>query len=834
MPKLIIDNRKIEVEPGTKVIDAAERLGIMIPRFCFHPALGSVGACRVCAVKFLQGPFQGVQMSCMIDAQDDMVVSTDDEEALDFRKHVIEWLMLHHPHDCPVCDEGGHCLLQDMTVSGGHGMRRYLGPKRTHNDQYLGPLIQHEMNRCIQCYRCTRYYREFSGYPDLGVMGIGNRVYFGRYREGTLQSPFAGNLIDICPTGVYTDRPSRFTGRRWDFERTPSICIHCCLGCHTITSTRYREVVRQEARYSPDVNGYFICDRGRYGFNYVNLPDRPRSARVDGRPVGIDSALQAASDRLAGIEQAAGVAAIACIGSARSSLETLAMQCRLCQSRNWRGPIFWTDPDLARSSRTAVLRLHEELAVSMSDLEKADYLVVIGADPLNEAPMAALALRQARRNGAHVVVIDPRPVDLPFDFEHLPLAPGYLPSALGVLLKKSINRSAVEQLGDQAVRFYERIPDHPVPGLDRLVEIAAEITDKNHPVIVCGTQIVNSDTAALAADFALLLRDSNRAAGLFYLLPGANAFSAALLSETDDTFEGLLADIEKSKIKALLVVESNPWSDFADVRRLEAALDRLELLIVCDYLESPVLPKAHISLPTATVFDAGGIFVNQHGRAQHAPPVFHGGLPIRQISKGDHPPRKFRDDVPQGDLPAGWQSLSALLGVADSGGIDKASLQWIKSVHPALSELPPLSQFGMTGVRLQVAEGKSEPFTSIIAPRSAISEDSESPLKLMLVDWTFGTEELSARSTHLAEREDAPFAAIHTQDARRCGISDGDTVEIHMNEASMKIRIRVKENMAAGLLVLPRHHSVDWRTLQKEMPSIPVDCIRKANGENNR
>ncbi len=135
MAKITIDDRQIEVAPKTMVIEAAAQLGIMIPRFCFHPALGSVGACRVCAVKFVDGPLKGIQMSCMVEAQDGMIVSTTDEEAVGFRKHVIEWLMLHHPHDCPVCDEGGHCLLQDMTVSGGHGIRRYAGPKRTYIDQ---------------------------------------------------------------------------------------------------------------------------------------------------------------------------------------------------------------------------------------------------------------------------------------------------------------------------------------------------------------------------------------------------------------------------------------------------------------------------------------------------------------------------------------------------------------------------------------------------------------------------------------------------------------------------------------------------------------------------
>ena len=268
MPKLIIDHRPIEVPDGTKVIAAAEKLGIMIPRFCYHPGLGSFGACRMCAVKFLEGPVKGIEMSCMEEARDGMVVSTTDPEAMEFRRYVIEWLMMNHPLDCPVCDEGGHCLLQDETVSGGHGIRRYLGPKRTYQDQYLGAFVQHEMNRCIQCWRCRNFYQEFAGYRDFGAMQIGNRMYFGRYEDGPLESPFSGNIIDICPTGVLTDKPARFVGRRWDFERAPSLCLHCSLGCNTTGSARYRQMWRQEGRFNEAVNGYFICDRGRYGFAY--------------------------------------------------------------------------------------------------------------------------------------------------------------------------------------------------------------------------------------------------------------------------------------------------------------------------------------------------------------------------------------------------------------------------------------------------------------------------------------------------------------------------------------------------------------------------------------
>jgi len=258
MPRLTIDGIEVEVPDGTNVLEAAREVGIVIPHFCYHPALGSVGSCRLCAMTFHEGPVKGVQMSCMVKAADGMVVTTDDGESARLRKSVIEWLMLNHPHDCPVCDEGGQCVLQDYTVSGGHGIRRYDGKKRTYNDQYLGEFVQHEMNRCIQCYRCVRFYREYAGGDDLGPQGSANRVYFGRHEDGWLLSPFSGNLTEVCPTGVFTDRTFRFRARVWELEQAPSVCPHCSLGCNTMPGGRYRELMRIRARANPSVNGWFV------------------------------------------------------------------------------------------------------------------------------------------------------------------------------------------------------------------------------------------------------------------------------------------------------------------------------------------------------------------------------------------------------------------------------------------------------------------------------------------------------------------------------------------------------------------------------------------------
>ncbi len=823
MPRLIIDNRPIEVPAGTKVIEAAERLGIMIPRFCFHPALGSVGACRVCAVKFLEGPVKGVQMSCMIDARDDMVVSTTDEEAVDFRRHVIEWLMLNHPHDCPVCDEGGHCLLQDLTVSGGHGRRRYLGNKRTHRDQNLGPLVQHEMNRCIQCYRCTRYYQEFCGYRDLGVMQSANRVYFGRYREGALESPFSGNLIDICPTGVYTDKPSRFSGRRWDFERTPSLCIHCSLGCHTTVSVRYRRVVRQEARFSNSVNGHFICDRGRYGFYYGDLADRPCRDRIDGKEVPPGDALLKITQELDTINRKYGPESIACMGSARSSIETQAMLKQLCKRKGWPAPAYWTEASQSAKVRSAASRLEPKLAVSLQKIEKADFILAVGVDPVNEAPMLALALRQAQRHGARVVLIDPRPVQLPFHFDLLPASPEAIHYCLGALLKLAIDPDAAASLGPKAEALLGALPDKDFPQQAFIEALAPIFRQSRFPIIICGTDMISELLPALAADAALLLQSAQKQAGLFYVLPGANAFGAALLGEDGSSMEEILAGIEKGKIKALILVECDPLGQFPDRQRLESALEQLDILVAMDYLNTLSAQRADIFISTATAFESGGIYINQEGRAQRFPAASGGGPSITQTGAGSHPPRTYEAEIPGGDVAPAWSKLAALAEIT----IDPSPHSVLQNMHPLFAALPAADDFPPEGVRLITEGSRAEAFQ---VDRTAFEgfKSPDNDIQVLLVEQTFGTEELSAYTHYLTALQPTPCAFIHRIDAQRFDLADGDRVTLHTERGDLTVQLRVRERMAASVFVLPRHRRLAWQIFKTGQRKLSVDQIRKA------
>jgi NADH-quinone oxidoreductase subunit G len=806
MPNLIIDDREIEVAAGTKVIEAAARLGIMIPRFCYHPALGSVGACRVCAVKVMDGPVKGIQMSCMLDAADGMKVSTADREAVDFRRAVIEWLMMNHPHDCPVCDEGGHCLLQDMTVSGGHGIRRYPGRKRTYPDQDLGPLVQHEMNRCIHCYRCTRFYQEFCGYRDLGALGIGNRTYFGRVASGRLESPFSGNLSDLCPTGVFTDKPSRFFGRRWDYQRTPTVCIHCSLGCHAVTSVRYRQVARQEARTSAAVNGWFLCDRGRYGFFHTGLPGRPRQAAVKGETTSMDEALAHARSRL----EALPPDAVAVIGSPRSSLEALAATERAARVKGWRGPAFFADADAACKVKTAAARLEEGLAVSLGEIGQADLILVAGADPVNEAPMLALTLRQAVQKGAGVAVLDPRPVSLPFGFTHVPTAPGALGAVLGRILKKSVGPAGLE---GPAARFRASLPDSPATGAEVLDRTAEMLAASRRPVIVCGTDIVAPGLVDLAADAALLLAAAQKKAGLFYILPGANAFAAGLLAPRDGTTDRILEAVVDGGVKALVLVENDPFAVFPHRKLLERALSKTESLIVLDYLDTPLSRRAHVFLPTQTLFESGGVFINQEGRAQYSAAAFAGGTPVLETGGGDHPPRVYGAGLPGADPQPAGHIMALLAGDAIPAEMKRRQNDCYRS-NPQLADLATVTAFPEEGMRLASKNPSKDRFHSDLSSPAAADPNE---LEIILAERTFGTEELSTYSACLETLEDEPFAGLHRTDAEPLGLRDGDRIAIRAGDDTVALAVNVFDNMAPGVVVVPRLRRLNWQALGKRI-----------------
>ena len=598
MPKLIIDTIELEVPAGTLILEAARSVGIMIPHFCYHPALGNAGACRVCAVKMLDGPLKGIQMSCMTPVQDGMVVSTTDPDAVAMRRQVIEWLMINHPHDCPVCDEGGECLLQDYTIAGGHGIRRYQGKKRTHTNQYLGEHIQHEMNRCIQCYRCVRFYQDFAGGTDLGVMGRASMVYYGRFSEGTLESPFAGNLPDICPTGVYTDKTARFRARYWDYDMAPSLCPHCSLGCATIPAARYRELLKIMARRNDAVNGWFLCDKGRFADHGVNIPERPRTPLLDGRETTWEEALDALAERIGELFLTHGPASLAVVGSARLTLEGNFQAALLAGFLEAGALCYFVDRSEASSTGAAVSLLTRDTTVSMAEVARADCLAIVRCDLREQGPMLLLAIRQAWRHDAKIFLV-----------------------------------------GDECPQEQAEALSLEVTRISSLDEIP--FADFTAPVVIAAPTVCGTP------DFEFATRYGTK---LVFLLSGPNAFAAALLSREHRAVS--LADaVGSGAIRGILAFE-------ADIP--DELLSGLSLLAVADRFPSAAMKKCDLFLPTTAWVEMDGTFINNEGRAQRFRKVMDPGLPIKGLDPALHPPRVHRRDAPGGEPRPAWRIIADL------------------------------------------------------------------------------------------------------------------------------------------------------------------------------
>jgi NADH-quinone oxidoreductase subunit G len=680
MAKIYIDDKPYEVEDGQNLLHACLSLGLNLPYFCWHPAMGSVGACRQCAVKQFRDEHdtQGrIVMACMTPVVDGLRVSIEDPEAREFRASVIEWLMVNHPHDCPVCDEGGECHLQDMTVMTGHNYREFRFKKRTHRNQYLGPFINHEMNRCIACYRCVRFYREYAGGRDFDVFAAHDHVYFGRREDGVLENEFSGNLVEVCPTGVFTDKTlKQHYTRKWDLQTAPSICVHCSVGCNTIPGERYGTLRRIRNRYNHEVNGYFLCDRGRYGYEFVNSERRVRqpllrnkSADTD-EPITQEAALQHVASLLNNGEQVVG------IGSPRASLEAnFALRALVGPERFYLG----MSEDDSRLVSLALMILQEGPARSPSlhDVELADAVLVLGEDVTNTAPMLALALRQSVRRQPmkiaakqHIHEWDDAAVRGAVQQEKGPLFIG-TPSST--------------RLDDVATKTYRAAPDdlarlgfavaHALDPKSPLVadlpdevralaeDIAQALKEAERPLVVSGTSCGSEAVIQAAANVAWALCDNHRAAELCLTVPECNSLGLGLMDGGDlqAAFEAL-----KSNTADTVIILENDLYRRAGAEAVDTALDAARHVIAIDHLNNATTAKAEVVLPGATFVEGDGTLVNNEGRAQRFYQVF----------------------VPEGDIQESWRWLRDIM--VASGRSEASAWRTLDDITAALAEALPV------------------------------------------------------------------------------------------------------------------------------------------------
>lgn len=770
--KITIDGVVREMDAGTNVLQAVLNEGQIIPHFCYHEALGPAGACRMCACMISPGPDKParLEMSCMVKATDGMIVNVNDDYAQKFRKQVSEDLMLNHPHDCPVCDEGGECMLQDMTVLTEQQHRRDRFPKRTWVNQDLGPFVYHEMNRCIQCYRCVRYYRDYALGDDFGVFGSRDRIYFGRVEEGTLESEFSGNLIDVCPTGVFTDKQFRehYT-RPWDLQTSRSVCANCSVGCNVLPGYRNNTLRRIKPAEQHAVNRFFMCDRGRYGGEFVNDDSRLTEARVNGVTMDLNGAVKTVAERLNEIAKAHGPAAIAGLGSDRASLEAnAALHLLLKGIGSNRVAYFDRQDERATVRRATSITASGEITVpTLTEIEQADFILILGGDLTGEAPMIDLAVRQSIKNGNPVFICSPRAGDL------------------DVFAKASWRCLPGEEA--TIASFIGSVPAGTEASDDNFVQTtAAALQNAKNPLVLCSA--LHDDLNLVEAAFSLAKSASsygNRTCSLAYFFSAMNSAGVALI-RNDENPESIWADMEGGRIKALIISERDLEAAGRDAEKL---LSDLEFVVTIDSMETATTKASHAVLPCVSHYQSFGTLVNYEGRAQ--------------AFDGMHFPTKVN--------LAASEVLTAIIQQAKLeemvGGTD------FQDVYDVTRE----SNLHMD--RLRVGDNGCVIRTSPKLPppsRQNQSGSSTAKLKLWRVFHTFGSDELSSLSTSVRDRAPDFYIEMNPEDANELNLSEDQEVDF-TDQYGVKGPLRFSDKLAKGVLAVPVLINVD-RKANVEVP----------------
>ena len=630
---LTINEKEVSVPARTLLVDAARMGGVEIPVFCSHPKLDPVGCCRMCLVE-VDGPRGTAMMaSCTMPVGDGMVVRTDTEQVRTVQEANLAFILLNHPLDCPICDKGGECPLQDQTMRFGPGISQLIEPKRLAKKHYdISDTIVLDQERCVLCWRCIRYLEEWEDKPQLGLFERGNETIVDIQEGRPVDAKTGGNIIDLCPVGALTNRVSRFAYRPWEIERTPSICMHCSVGCNVRLDSRTHQLRRIVGRENMQVNDQWICDKGRFAHAWVNDENRLAAplVRKNGKltPVQWSEALAYVAARLTDIKGKYGADSIGAIGSGKISNES-----NYALQRFMRGVIGTNNIDHRDGGDVAALPTG---LPALADLMKPQYgpdpqvdtVLLFGVDPSEELPVLDLHLKRAvLRGGAKLIIAHARKIELTrYDGPYLAYQPGG-EAALLDRLQQAVESTGTSENGsaigaaaklltesEQTLIVYgpmaARGEDGPAvrDALKRLAQAAGE-----------GTQLayVGLDGNAQGCRDMGVLPD--QLPGQFPLEDAdARARLESLWGCTLSTFAGYTYKqmLDSQEMRALFVNGANPADESPD---WAASLENLDLLVVTDLLSTETAQKADVVLPALGWSESDGTYTNLERRVQRAP-----------------------------------------------------------------------------------------------------------------------------------------------------------------------------------------------------------------------
>ncbi|HEY1597539.1 MAG TPA: NADH-quinone oxidoreductase subunit NuoG [Thermoleophilaceae bacterium] len=804
-PKLItfeIDGREVQAPEGQMLVDAAKQGDVEIPYFCYEPKLGQpVGACRMCLVEIEGMP--KLQTSCSTPVREGMVVITTSDRVKEAQNAIVEFLLVNHPLDCPVCDKGGECPLQDISYGWGPGRSRFIEPKR-HFEKPLeiSPLVAIDRERCILCYRCVRFSQEIAEDYQLVFLERGDHTFVGTHDGHPYVAPFSGNIIELCPVGALTSTAYRFRARPWDIEDAGSVCLLCPSQCNVTFTTRDdTKVMRVLARDHSEVDDGWLCDKGRFGYQAIHSADRITAPMVrDGgqlREVSWERALSEA----AGALKRAGSRAAALVGGEATNEEGFLIQ-RLFREALGSANIDSRsngalDPEQAR----ALAR--PDFAAKVPDIDYAESILVLDTSLVDEAPILDLRVRKAvRRNGVKLVVATSRPGTLdPNADAVVRFAPGAVEAALAGLAAALTDTGDLDDLARRSGSTAGHL------------RAAAELLGGAGPtVILWGERVSHGDRGhqAVAALLAVARHcgiETTAEAGLIEVPAGTNSRGLrelgclpnlgpglAAAESSGPSATGIPAAVADGGVSALLLFQADPIRTNPDPAAWEQALDSATSVIAFADFVTPALEEhANVVFPAESYAEKEGTVTHPDGRLQR----------VRQAIA--HP----------GEIRSGWAVLTELCARAGR----PLPAPTMPGIFDELVQVVPfyagltLEEIGGRGVRWQERERASAlgasplPDTSLDAP----PELPTSGLRLGTVPslWSGRETQHAAVLRFLAPEQ---TLEISIADAERLGVRSGDEVSVSVDGRSVRARARVHDPVPTGSVFLVEGTQTDNAT----------------------
>lgn len=618
MAKIEIDGKPFEVENGKMIIEVADEAGIHIPRFCYHKKLSVAANCRMCLVEVESN--RKTVPACATPISDGMKVFTQSPAAKRSQEAVMEFLLINHPLDCPICDQGGECELQDVSMGYGRDASIYEESKRAVADDDLGSLIATEMTRCIHCTRCVRFGDEIAGLPELGSISRGEHMQISTYVAHSMQSEVAGNIIDLCPVGALTSKPYRFTARPWEMTQTPGLAPHDCLGSHVYFHTRRNELMRVVPKENEALNETWLSDRDRFSYLGLKHPKRVAQPRIKRKgvweEVDWETALSFAAKGLQQMVAQQGPKQVAAFASPSSTLEELYLLQKIMRS------IGVENLDHRLQQTDFRDQMHQPVmpvnTLPFAELDRQQHILIVGCNVDREVPLAGLRLRKAQLNGASIDAINVMDYDYRFaTSEKSIVSPQDLPRELATLLTAFVKKKSELTEPEQ----------HLTIGLkaNKTLKVMAQNLAQPQAVIVVGAICDNHpDAAVMRTLIASIAHYSG--AKIVHLTTGANTAGAALAGMlphrgvAGKSIDQPGLDVQAAlaaKMKAYVLLNTDPDFDFANPFLARRAMLAAEHVVVLSpYCSESMEEYANVILPIAPYAETSGTYINLEGTWQ--------------------------------------------------------------------------------------------------------------------------------------------------------------------------------------------------------------------------